>query len=668
MRAAACLVTLGIVLSSLQARSADQAPQPPPRSPGVLRVGVDLVQVDATVTDSRGRHVPDLTAADFEILQDGRPQQISTFSYIRLDGQPAAETRAVGPVAPARPLARDQVRRTIALVVDDLGLSFESTVRVREMLKRFIDTQVETGDLVAILRTGGGMGTLQQFTSDRRMLHAAADRVRWTMITRATAFESESDANARLHTLRSEYFAAGTLGAISYIVRGIGELPGRKSVVVLSDGFQIVNADRSFTRAFDALRTLVDAANRAGVVVYTIDARGLVTIAPTAADTGDPIGLMNDRREELFRSSEGLAFLARETGGFMVANNNDLGGAVRRALDDGRAYYLLGYVPDRSTFGARMPRFHRLNVRVKRPGLRVRSRRGFLGVSDDEQRPAAPANPLVAAVTSPFAGGDIRLRLTSFFGQVDKGGPAVNSVMHIESRDLTHAEQPDGVRISEIDVLAVTFDGESRVADQSSRRFTVRLTPAQYEEAQVRGFVYRTRVQLKRPGPYQLRIALRDATSGRIGSASQFIDVPDVKKGRLTLSGLVIEGASGAAGVDGAEGVDTRHPHATVALRTFKQGTEANYGCYVYNARRGRDGLPQLESEVRLYRQGAEVFRNTSRDHITTTPSGALLAGGVLQLGRALTPGSYVLELTVTDRLAKKSARATQTIDFDVVP
>jgi hypothetical protein len=175
-------------------------------------------------------------------------------------------------------------------------------------------------------------------------------------------------------------------------------------------------------------------------------------------------------------------------------------------------------------------------------------------------------------------------------------------------------------------------------------------------------------VPLKRPGSYQLRIAVRDLASERIGSASQFIEVPDVRKGRLTLSGLFIEGVSQPAGAAAGDAVEDEDPNATVALRTFRRGTDAAFGCEVYNARRGRDATVLLESELRLYRDGVEVLRRPAAPVAPIAgPDGSIIAKGVLRLDPAMAPGTYVLEIILFDRLAGKTARATQTIDFDVV-
>jgi VWFA-related protein len=238
-------VTAATVLSAQQ----PSRPGPPDAPPTVLRVGVDLVRVDATVIDRRGRHVTDLTASDFEVSQDGKPQTISSFAYVSTGSAPAAAGDSTAAVpravsgstygASARP-SPEQIHRTMAIIVDDLGLSFESTYRVHETLRRFIERNVQPGDLVAILRTGAGVGALQQFTTDLRLMYAAAERVRWNMRSRVSPFQMTSSLDdKRVDAREAELFTAGTLGAIAYVLRGVAELPGRKSLVIFSDGYHL---------------------------------------------------------------------------------------------------------------------------------------------------------------------------------------------------------------------------------------------------------------------------------------------------------------------------------------------------------------------------------------------------------------------------------------------
>jgi VWFA-related protein len=200
------------------------------------------------------------------------------------------------------------------------------------------------------------------------------ERIRWNLLGRAgvSAFapispnpmrrsgprsdDSQNDGRDRIEELREDIYAVGTLGALNYVVRGMHELPGRKSVLLMSDGLRIINREGTNPRVFDSLRRLTDLANRSSVVVYTIDARGLQTLGLTAADsTGDLTAQeldqqMDNRRRKLFDTQQGLDYLARQTGGFAIRNSNDLGGGIRRVLDDQRGYYLIGYAPESSTF------------------------------------------------------------------------------------------------------------------------------------------------------------------------------------------------------------------------------------------------------------------------------------------------------------------------------
>src|SRR4051794_12886591 len=193
------LVAIVIVWTApVPAQESPAGSAPGQSSAPIFRTSADLVTIDAVVTDGEGRHVTDLTASDFEVTVAGKRQPLQQGVYIRTADQPqvlgalraASASGQPPPPAPPEPmpassvltnapLGPDRVARTVALVVDDLGLSFESTVRVRKALDTYIDTQMQPGDLVAIVRTAGGIGALQQFTTDRRLLHGAADGVQW---------------------------------------------------------------------------------------------------------------------------------------------------------------------------------------------------------------------------------------------------------------------------------------------------------------------------------------------------------------------------------------------------------------------------------------------------------------------------------------------------------
>jgi VWFA-related protein len=671
-----------------------------------IRITVNLVQVDAVVTDAKGKQVTDLKQGDFEILQDGKVQKITHFSYIsNLAPRPAAAPPPAavavkkGPGVPPPPPTRlkaNQVRRTIALVVDDLGLSFESIAQVRSSLKKFVDTQMEPGDLVAIIRTGAGMGALQSFTSNKQELYAAIDRVKFNMIGRvgissfAPLGSSEAeDATTRGEEFRSSAFTVGTLGAIQFIANGLKELPGRKSVIIFSEHMKLFNSEGTDSWVMDSLRSLTDLCNRASVVLYTIDPRGLPTLSLTAADKPDatrPDRLaeqMMNRHSQYWDSQEGLNYLAAETGGIFVHDTNDIGKGLAEVLADQQGYYLIGYTPDSATFDEKTGRrkFHKIAIHVKRPGLHVRTRNGFLGFPDQNARPTPRTRDeqLTYALTSPFGSSGIHLRLTGIFSNAQKVGSVVTSMLHIDGHDLTFVDEPDHKNDkgevepdwhkTVVDVVAITFGDNGAEMDRSSRTFTIRVRGEEYKRAVANGFVYRLNHMVKKPGAYQLRTAVRDANSERVGSASQFIEVPDVGKGRLTLSGIIVQANPSKVGA-GAEGHEQADPNENPAVRVFKPGRSLLYGYQVINAQVDHGTKkPQLQAQLRLFRDGQQVYtgKPMTLGSDEQPDLKRIMAGGRLQLGTKMQPGDYVLQVVVTDMLAKDKYKvAAQAIDFEV--
>ncbi|HYX30184.1 MAG TPA: VWA domain-containing protein, partial [Pyrinomonadaceae bacterium] len=694
----AALIGTQLIVSGFAQQPAASPPPPQtnqkPDDVDVVRITTNLVQVDAVVTDNRGKLVTDLKPEEVEIFEDGHKQKISHFSFNLTEtnseaARPAREAvadKTAAPPSPATRLRREDIRRTIAIVVDDLGLSFESTAFVRRALKKFVDEQMQPGDLIAIIRTSGGIGALQQFTADKRQLMAAVERIKWYPMGRAgisafapiqppTPGEHGADMdqfNQDAEEARADFFAVGTLGAVNYVVRGLKELPGRKSILLVSDGFKIYDREDPTKnyQARERLQRLIDEAGRASVVIYTMNATGLQTLGFTAADDlsgRDMTQLqtaMDQRRNEAFNNQESLDYLAHETGGIAIKNTNDLSGGIRRVLEDQKGFYLIGYRPDESTFDKRTGRrtFHHLSLKVTRPGkFNVRMRNGFYGVSDeDKPAPRTLAQKLYEALASPFGATGVHLQLTSLFANDEKAGSFMRSVMHIDVHDLTFTEEPNKIYKCTFDILSITFGDNGVPVDQIGRTYTMQLPEDAYKRAQRDGLVYYITVPVKKPGAYQLRTSLHDTASDRIGSASQFVEVPDLKKNRLALSGIALRGtlenaktaAEGPAGDQ--EGVDKGNAEASPAVRHFHNGMLMNYAFFVYNAHSEKGAPPQLFGQVILFRDGKPVFTGKQNPMSAAGQSDfkRLVGGGAIKLGTDLTPGDYVLQVIVTDALA----------------
>ena len=687
-----------------------------------FRVAVDAVRIDAVVTDKDGNVVRDLTADDFEILQDKKPQKVTFAQFVPVSVTPAAalataplksnNVAGAPPLPSAVPVRRENIQRTIALVVDDLGMSVESLGYVKKGLHDFIDKSMQPGDLVALVRTGGSMEGLQPFTTDRRVLHAAVDNLKWNAFSRS-GVEAFAPVNlfpiltasvptgpdgagsaagmtvgdfSALDSMRNNMIAAGTLGALNLVVEGARNLPGRKAIMFVSEGFVLLEKGGGDTfalpgRSRSALDRVVDQATRAGVVIYSVDARGLQTGGLTADDDfncSTPICTQtldstirqkaDERNTTRLNTQEGMKFLAEQTGGFAVLNSNNLGNALARAASDVRDYYVIGYAPESNTFAAKgkTPEFHKIEVRVKRPGLKTRTRKEFLGVSDTDESaaPETPAQQLVNAAISPFTATDIAMRATTLPGFDTTRGLFVRALLHIDTSSLTFTKGDDGKSAAAADVLGMVFDRDGTEVSHLSTGFEVTLTPQAVQDALHDGLAYTLRIPIPRAGPYQVRFAVRDRASGRYGTAGEFLDLPDVPNGAFAISGIVLRSSDDLVAPADA---DRMVISPSQAIRVYKPGSQLKYACDIYNA----PGPVQLALTVW---RGAQRVLASPPDTLTP-PSAAgsqatsFAAGGAFKLGDALPPGRYVLQLAAQSAgSAKKGAiaRAIQQMDFEV--
>jgi VWFA-related protein len=693
-------VPLALALTLALAQTPASRPQAPADATAqpedVIRITVNLVQVDAVVIDAEGRLVDDLKAADFEIRQDGKQQVITNFSYINTrPGQSTIRTAVVSsgkknannPAAPPPvPLRTDQVRRTFALVVDDLALAAENVPAVRTALGKFVDQDMQPGDLAAVITTGTGMGALQQFTTDKRLLHTAIDHIKYNSFGRVgpssfPAIGSGGGGSRTLNAERRSILNAGSLGAITNIVNGLRDLPGRKTVVLFSEDLHLLAGGQVDPRAQEQLDRLTDAAGRAAVVISSIDPRGLQTLQLSAADSPrNPARAGNipmQRATQMFYSQDGMVRLAEATGGTFAHDNNDIAGALHRVVEDSNGYYLIGYHPAAATFDQKTgrPLFHKVTVHVKRAGLTVRSRTGFLGHPDagHRTRSLTPQAELMHAMSSPFAAGGVHVRLTALFSNDAKNGSYIDALLHIDANDLKFEDAPDDRHKAQIDLLSATINENGQLEEPVEKVYTFTLNGDQYKAALRSGLLYRLFHAVKKPGGYQMRVALRDSGTLRIGTASQYIEVPDLSKGRLALSSIEMEDATGALPADGqqsAEGQVRRdNPLGSPAVRSFQPGAQVLYAYQLFNAHLDANKKPQLEMETRIFRDGESIYQSAPRavEGRELGDPAHLLSVGELRMGPTMKPGDYVLQIIVTDKLADEKYRvASQWMDFEV--
>ncbi|MBM3784495.1 MAG: VWA domain-containing protein [Acidobacteria bacterium] len=668
-----------------------QAPESPPEGP-LIRVTVNLVQVDAVVTDRAGRIVTDLTAEDFEVLQDGKTQKITRFSYISTQSglvrnapRPPKSNSPATPVLPVS-VSPEQVRRTIVVVVDDLALSYASMYYVRESIKQLANS-LQPGDLVSIIRSGAGSGALQSFTTDRQQLILQAEAMRWNPRSRtglhsipaindSSLEEGEEATQEEKWDEQERQFlngaaGLGTFGTLTWVMSGLREMPGRKSILLLSEGFQVQpaaqqSASNAGADLMSPLQRLTEAATRAGVVIYTVDPRGLETLEPTAADKLKPARMarqLDERRQNFFDSQASLRLIAEATGGRAFLNSNDLGDSYRKVLDDQSGFYLLGYDPGDSTFNRK---FHKIAVRVKRKGLQVRSRSGFFGIED---RPvAAPRvltkeQQLVQALKSPFHASSIPVKLTGLFIVDEKKNPGLHTLLHVGLETVQFKPAEDGFQHASLNVLVAGFDAEGATTNHTYDTFQLKIENAKLNEARKKGMMLTVRYPVQRAGAYQLRAAVRDEASSEAGTASQFLAAPDTTAGkRLALSSLVL----GEMPKDGKEATD----RMTLATRQFAPGSDLAYSIQIFNPKILETGSGNLTTQLRIFENGKQVYEGKAAPLAPKPPRLAdttFTASGRVHLGPNMKAGDYALQLTVTDLGHRKPVRQTQWTDFHVV-
>jgi VWFA-related protein len=713
--------SLALILSLLTAISIlAQQPNatPPADEDDVVKITTKLVQLDAIVTDDKGNQVTDLTADDFEILQDGKPQKISNLTYVRTvtsDAVPTETRKIAKNTVIAPPPIKSRVAgsgRLLTFIVDNCNTSRTSMYAIREALLKFVEKQMLPTDAVAVYQTRGGASLLQQFTSDREQLLRIIRKVSWVPSPGcensvdffeaaradvtikasgegAKSFESAATKARReaAEDSRRDAQTVGIVGVMRYIVSGLERLGGRKVVFLLSDGIPLKTRDGKTTlRVRQALQDLTDLANRASVVFNTIEPRGvdspdifgagdeILPDRPNAALPSGTDGVAADRRNQERDAQEGMYFLAEETGGKFYRNNNFLDVPVQRALNLEKGYYLLAYQPDDDeTFKGK--NFNKIEIKVRRPGLKIASRSGFLGRTDEEikQKKRIGDGGLYEAIIAPLPETGLSLQLTAFFTNTPGGGNFVRSLLHLDGNDITFIDQPNGGKKAIFDIVAVTLNENNEVIDDFNRTHSVTVPAASIPLIKQNGLIYAVDVPVKKDGTYYYRVAVRDATSKLLGTASQVIQVPDLKKDSIFLSGLMLSQIdingkfSVPSIINASKPISAANSTAIPAIRQFRRGMFLAYSYTLYKPAIDKaTNKPNLTVQVNLYRDGKIITERPPQAAQLEAQSDWSRVNdyGYLRLKPNMEPGDYVLQVIVRDMLTQQAT--SQWIDFQV--
>jgi len=728
------------------AQTPAQEPGPPRQTPDVVRVNTSLVQTDVMVFDKQGGFVDGLKRDQFVLKVDGKPRDISFFERIvagsrNEESQLAAARGNSTGTGGAMPFDRG---RTVFFFVDDIHLSPSSAKQTRVLLERFIDREMGQNDEVAITSSSGQIGFLQQLTDDKRVLHAAAQR----LIARAYStkdperppmtpyqaqlIESGNDdvltffvdelirleptlarnmAAAIIHGRASQifnqtaYLSMATLNSLKTLVKNAAGLPGRKLVFVVSDGFLIDNKNSD---SYQRVRQVTDTAAASGVIIYSVDARGLTSGMPDASTEQpfDPSGRLNRAAGgELGATQDALHALAADTGGRAFFNSNDLSPAVKQALKETSAYYLLAWRPD--TEEQRNQKSRRIEVAVTgRTDLVVRFRRGFGDFSPNESAtqknkpgPEVPKQPnelMATAFRSPFPKSDLPVAISLNFLDLAQVGPTLTTSIKISSRSMV-LELQDGTPSAVMDVAGAVLNDQGKAVSTFNKHLTIKSKSGEAKPPPPENVFYNHFCQIK-PGLYQVRVVAVDNKQRRVGSAVQWIEIPDLGSKALTLSSLIVgerktesNGEAPLADADSGQNASALRQVSLNIDHRFASSSRLRFLTFVYNASGGPavtvptpagatsapgNSVPasstvgpvngvDLAVQVQLFRDNEPVI---------TTPLHKITVEGASDLRRlpyaaevtlgGLQPGRYVLLVTVIDRVAKASA--SQKFGFQV--
>jgi len=702
------LVTLIVLVGA--ARSFAQQATPTPAQDDTVKVTTSFVQMDVVVTDKSGTVVTGLRPEDFTISQDGKPQKITSLTYV--DSTTAVRTRVElkgskpdkQPVPVPPTSVRSNQGRIITFVVDDGNClaSTGSLAMMRDDMKKFIDQKMLPDDRVAIYRTRGGASLMQIYTSNKELLKRQLNKIiliaegncgsafdtqrdNSTLKTTgkgAASFESDESKKSRQDNEAREVRnqVTGTLGVLNFVVDRLKNVPQRKTVFLLSDGIMAkFDSDTN-----DALQELADKAARASVVINTVSAKGLTVpgmleardeVLPGIGNGTDNTGPAEQARiDEEVALNSGISYLAYATGGKFSRNSNDLSREIARVLDSTTGYYLIGYEPDEDTFKGKS--FHKIDVNVIKPELKVSYRKGFFGRTDKETQVVykTPDSPLFQAISSPIEENGLDIQLTTLLGKDDGSANFVRTIFHVKGSDITFTDEQGGDKKAVFDVVAVVLDEKGKPVDEFNRTYPIRIPARGVATVQKNGLDFSSDITLKKAGLYTLRLAVRDNNSKRLGTAGDFIEIPNAKSDKLFVSGLITTELT----PDGKPKPITGRPMnaafapvfsmSTPSIRQFRAGSMVPYIFTINNAKpENANGTVRITKEVRLYRNGQLIAPEEETPIETAgrqTKSG-IEESGIKRLEASFAPGEYALQVIIRDKVANRVS--SQSIDFEII-
>jgi VWFA-related protein len=650
------------------AQAAAQTPTDQP--PVTFRVEVNYVEVDAFVTDAQGAPVHDLTAADFEILEDGKPQKVSAFSLVNIPIERAERPLFAGkPIEPDVQTNEHLEGRIYLLVLDDIHTDFTRSPRVKAAARRFIEQNFGTNDLAAVVYTGRADAS-QDFTNNPRLLIQAIDKFNGRKLRSSTIQRIE---NARVNPqsgalepgddieqMDRAFRARSVMNNVRKLAEFMAGVRGRrKAMLLIGEGIDYNIFEATGVLGSTASSVLLDtqdaiaSATRGNVSIYAIDPRGLSTGDEDLITQSGTVGDANGQslQSELRLSQDSLRVLASSTGGFAAVNRNDLNGAFDRIVAENSSYYVFGYY---SANERRDGRFRKIEVRVKRPGLRVRNRNGYFEARGRRPNtmPSTKVSPALAeAIGSPLPVNGVPIKV---FAAPYKGTAPDAAVAYVAEVDVTNFEfvEKDGTFSETLELVNSATDAKGKLFPGERQLVNLNLKPDTLARAKSRGFRLVNQITLP-PGRYQLRIAAA-TRGGRTGSVLYDLEIPDFSKEKFVMSGvsLTSRAAAEAPTVKPKDPLADYLPGPLTTMREFSRDDTIALFAEFYENNAGAPAH-MLEFKAELRAEGGRVVQSVSDQRSSTDLQGR--SGGYGFSARLpledVEPGLYVLHVEGQPRI-----------------
>jgi VWFA-related protein len=670
------LSVLALAAASLSAQNPDsEAPKFPAQA--------ELVVVDAVVLDGKGNPVEGLLRDDFQVREDGQPQTIVSFEAMGLPESPSSPpgvSRFLATNAPRT--AASAPPRSFVILFDDAQLSRRSGERARAAVKRFLETGLRDADEVTLVSSASGVfwsTRLAEGREDllallarlqgRRPVNNSADRISDYEATRIMARDVQvaqlvarrymdsgvmpdlpkasqldiAPAQAVVQVNAAKVYAEArarnqaTLHALERVANALAGAKGRKSVILVSDGF-VYDSTLNF-------QDVTKAARRSNSTVYFLDARGLQGSADfetaefeSALQERDVLATMGQAPLE----SEGAQSVAVDTGGFSIHGASDLDRGLRMIAHESRSYYLIGYTPNNAKQDGK---FRKIQVTVRRAGLEVRARKGYFA-GDEKLAPLKPGalDPRVReALDSPFAVAGIPLRMAVYvFGPTGVGKTRVLLVADADPRSFGFRKAADRFETT-LDSYALVAARDTAESQPQEKEIALSL-PADVRAQLEASWLPILREFELAPGRYQARLLLKDRESGHLGSVRQEFEVPDAKQ--LGISTPIL--------TDSLQPGPVGSPPRPVPLarRSFASGENLLYLFEVRGAERDlSSGLPRVTSQYEVRGPAGSSLARTDPVGIRPGPQGQLARQITLSL-QGLPAGDYEIVLILKDQVS----------------